>query len=50
VRSSGNITPASIKIARPAHSITVKLSPISPSPPKGTILTDEDVNPWDAIT
>jgi hypothetical protein len=26
------------------------LSPISPSPPKGTILTDEDVNPWDAIT
>jgi hypothetical protein len=26
------------------------LSPISPSPPKGTILTNEDVNPWDAIT
>ncbi|MGZ6228552.1 MAG: hypothetical protein ACXWNE_10510, partial [Candidatus Binataceae bacterium] len=26
------------------------MSPISPSPPKGTILTDEDVNSWDAIT
>src|SRR5579863_10146350 len=37
--SSGNITPQSITIARPAHSIAIKLRPISPSPPRATILT-----------
>src|SRR6266478_4547638 len=37
--SSGNITPQSITIARPAHSIAIKFRPISPSPPRATILT-----------
>src|SRR6266481_3767275 len=47
--SSGNITPQSTTIARPAHSIAIKLRPISPSPPRATILTGAVVEVLAAI-
>src|SRR6266478_6054875 len=48
--SSGNITPQSITIARPAHSIAIRLRPISPNPPKATILTGAVVGLLDTVT
>src|SRR5208283_5052427 len=47
--SSGNITPQSITIARPAHSIAIRLRPISPSPPSATIRTGAVVEVLAAI-
>src|SRR6266853_1937711 len=48
--SSGNITPQSITIARPAHSIAIRLRPISPNPPKATILTGAFAGLLDTVT
>jgi len=47
--SSGNMTPQSMTIARPAHSIAIKLRPISPSPPRATIRTGAVVEVLAAI-
>jgi single-strand DNA-binding protein len=49
IGSSGNITPQSMTIAVPAHSIAIRLRPISPNPPRAIILIGFDMESPDGI-